>query len=259
MPRNCPDCGNADLHAVGHGTQRIEETLQALLPTARIARIDRDSTRRKLSAQAAFDAVHAGEVDVLVGTQMVAKGHDFRRVSLVAVLNCDAQLVAPDFRAPERLFATLLQVAGRAGRSGLESRVLVQTRYPDHPLLAAVARHDFAAFARQQLAERRAAGLPPFVHQALLTAEARTMSAALDLLGQARRLAIEQPWLRLYDAVPMPLAKLAGVHRAQLLVESPQRTRLQAWLRDWLPQVRDLAHAARPRVRWQIEVDPQQI
>jgi primosomal protein N' (replication factor Y) len=259
VPRACPDCGNADLSAVGHGTQRIEETLRALLPDARIARIDRDSTRRKLSAQAAFDAVHAGEVDVLVGTQMVAKGHDFRRVSLVAVLNCDAQLVAPDFRAPERLFATLLQVAGRAGRAGIASRVLVQTRYPEHPLLAAAACQDFAAFARQQLAERRASALPPFVHQALLTAEARTMAAALAVLGQARGLAVEQAWLRIYDAVPMPLAKLAGVHRAQLLVESPQRTRLQAWLRDWLPQVRQLAQAARPRVRCQIEVDPQQI
>jgi len=161
VPRACPECGNLDLQAVGHGTQRIEETLHELLPGARVARIDRDSTRRKRAAEQAFDAVHAGDVDVLVGTQMVAKGHDFRRVSLVVVLNCDAQLVAPDFRAPERLFATLLQVAGRAGRAGLASQVLVQTRYPGHPLLAALARRDFAAFAQRQLAERRAARLPP--------------------------------------------------------------------------------------------------
>jgi primosomal protein N' (replication factor Y) len=259
VPRACPDCGNTDLHSVGHGTQRIEETLRELLPSARVARIDRDSTRRKQSAQAAFGAVHAGDVDVLVGTQMVAKGHDFRRVSLVVVLNCDAQLVAPDFRAPERLFATLLQVAGRAGRAGLASEVLIQTRYPDHPLLAAVAKHDFAAFARQQLAERKAAGLPPFVHQALLTAEARTLPAALAFLGAARARATADPAIRLYDPVPMPLAKLAGVHRAQLLVESPQRVRLQGWLRVWLEQVRTLAQASRPRVRWQVEVDPQQI
>jgi primosomal protein N' (replication factor Y) len=259
VPRACPDCGNSDLSAVGHGTQRIEETLHALLPDARIARIDRDSTRRKQSAQAAFDAVHAGDVDVLVGTQMVAKGHDFRRMSLVIVLNCDAQLVAPDFRAPERLFATLLQVAGRAGRAGLASEVLIQTRYPEHPLLAAVARHDFAAFARQQLAERRAAGLPPFVHQALLTAQAHTLPAALTFLAQARAFAADAAPIRVYDPVPMPLAKLGGVHRAQLLVESPQRARLQAWLRGWLAQVRDAAQQMRPRVRWQIEVDPQQI
>lgn len=259
VPRACPTCGNTDLDAVGQGTQRIEEALQSLLPGARVARIDRDSTRRKLAAQAAFDAVHAGDVDVLVGTQMVSKGHDFRRVSLVAVLNVDSQLIAPDFRAPERLFATLLQVAGRAGRAGLASRVLVQTRYPDHALLAAVARHDFAAFARRQLAERRSAALPPFVHQALLTAEGRTLEAPLAFLAQSRDLAGEPDRITVYDPVPMPLAKLAGMHRAQLLIESAQRSRLQASLRDWLPQVRALAQGFKPRVRWQIEVDPQQI
>ncbi|MCU0940769.1 MAG: primosomal protein N', partial [Burkholderiaceae bacterium] len=142
---------------------------------------------------------------------------------------------------------------------GLASQVLVQTRYPEHPLLAAVARHDFAAFARQQLAERKAAGLPPFVHHALLTAEARTLAAALEFLGRARVCLTAAPGLHLYDAVPMPLVKLAGVHRAQLLVESAQRARLQAWLRDWLAAVRRLAQDTRPRVRWQIEVDPQQI
>jgi len=259
VPRACPTCGNTDLEAVGQGTQRIEEALQALLPSARVARIDRDSTRRKFAAQAAFDAVHAGDVDVLVGTQMVSKGHDFRRVSLVAVLNVDAQLIAPDFRAPERLFATLLQVAGRAGRAGLASRVLVQTRYPDHALLAAVARHDFAAFARRQLAERRSAALPPFVHQALLTAEGRTLEAPLAFLAQARSLAGEPESITVYDPVPMPLVKLAGMHRAQLLIESSQRSRLQASLRAWLPQVRALGQSFKPRVRWQIEVDPQQI
>ena len=259
VPRACPDCGNTDLNAVGHGTQRIEEMLRALLPQARIARIDRDSTRRKQAAQTAFEAVHAGAVDVLVGTQMIAKGHDFRRVSLVAVLNCDAQLVAPDFRAPERLFATLLQVAGRAGRAGLASRVMVQTKYPQHPLLAAVGRHDFAAFARQQLEERRSARLPPFMHQALLTAEAGTLDAALDFLARARILGGEADGLQRYDPVPMPLAKLADVHRAQLLVESDRRSSLQGWLRTWLAEVRALAQTVRPRVRWQIEVDPQQI
>ena len=259
VPRACPECGNPELQAVGHGTQRVEETLRLLLPQARVARIDRDSTRRRHAAEQAFEAVHAGEVDVLVGTQMVAKGHDFRRMSLVVVLNCDAQLIAADFRAPERLFATLLQVAGRAGRAGLPSRVLVQTRYPDHPLLAAVARHDYAAFARRQLAERKAAGLPPFVHQALLTAEARELQTALAFLAAARARAPAAPGLQVYDAVPMPLVKLAGVHRAQLLVESRQRAQLHRALRDWLAQVRALGQSSRPRVRWQIEVDPQQI
>ncbi len=259
VPRACPECGNPELHAVGHGTQRVEETLRLLLPQARVARIDRDSTRRRHAAELAFEAVHAGEVDVLVGTQMVAKGHDFRRISLVVVLNCDAQLIAADFRAPERLFATLLQVAGRAGRAGLPSRVLVQTRYPDHPLLAAVARHDYAAFARRQLAERKAAGLPPFVHQALLTAEARELQAALAFLAAVRACAPVLPGLQVYDAVPMPLAKLAGVYRAQLLVESRQRAQLHRGLRQWLEHVRALGPTSRPRVRWQIEVDPQRI
>jgi len=146
VPSACPTCGNVDLRAVGQGTQRIEETLGTLLPGARIARLDRDSTRRKDAARDALEAMHAGAVDVLVGTQMIAKGHDFQRVSLVVVLNADAQLVAADFRAPERLFATLLQVAGRAGRAGHASRVLVQTRYPAHPLLQALARADYAGF-----------------------------------------------------------------------------------------------------------------
>jgi len=259
VPSACPTCGNVDLRAVGQGTQRIEETLGTLLPGARIARLDRDSTRRKDAARDALEAMHAGAVDVLVGTQMIAKGHDFQRVSLVVVLNADAQLVAADFRAPERLFATLLQVAGRAGRAGHASRVLVQTRYPAHPLLQALARADYAGFAHQQLAERQAARLPPFVHQALLTAEARAMAPALALLSAAQEAGAAGRGVRLYDAVPMPLERLAGLHRAQLLVEAPRRADLQAFLSDWLPAVAMLARARRPQVRWQIEVDPQQI
>jgi primosomal protein N' (replication factor Y) len=259
VPSACPTCGNVDLRAVGQGTQRIEETLGTLLPGARIARLDRDSTRRKDAARDALEAMHAGAVDVLVGTQMIAKGHDFQRVSLVVVLNADAQLVAADFRAPERLFATLLQVAGRAGRAGHASRVLVQTRYPAHPLLQALARADYAGFAHQQLAERQAARLPPFVHQALLTAEARAMAPALALLSAAREAGAAGRGVRLYDAVPMPLERLAGLYRAQLLVEAPRRADLQAFLSDWLPAVAMLARARRPQVRWQIEVDPQQI
>jgi primosomal protein N' (replication factor Y) len=258
LPRACPTCGNQDLAAVGHGTQRVEETLQMLEPAARILRIDRDSTRRKGTAAQAFEAVHAGDVDILVGTQMISKGHDFRRVSLVVVLNADAQLVSHDFRAPERLFSTLVQVAGRAGRSGLASRVLVQTRYPRHPLFAALARYDFEGFATDQLAERRAARLPPFVGQALLTAQARSMDSALSFLAAARALPAADG-LRRFDPVPMPLARLAGVHRAQLLAEADTRAELQAGVSRWLHEVRDLASRTRPRPRWQIEVDPAEI
>ncbi|MDH4114325.1 MAG: primosomal protein N' [Burkholderiaceae bacterium] len=255
VPAACPTCGNQALQGVGHGTQRIEERLRELMPTARVMRIDRDSTRRRHAAEQAFDAVHAGDVDVLVGTQMIAKGHDFQRVALVVVLSPDGQLASHDFRAPERLFSTLVQVAGRAGRGGHASRVLLQTRFPSHPLFAALARHDYAAFADAQLAERRAAGMPPYTHQALLTAEARTMEAALAFLGDARERAPEVESIRMFDPVPMALQKLAGVERAQLLVEADRRAPLQAFLRSWLAELR----SRRARVRWQIEVDPQEI
>ena len=260
MPRACPTCGNQNLEAVGQGTQRLEETLAVALPAARILRIDRDSTRRRGAADAALAAVHAGETDVLVGTQMIAKGHDFQRVSLVGIVNADAQLVSHDFRAPERLFATVVQVAGRAGRSGLPSRVLVQTRFPEHPLFAALRRFDYEGFARSQLAERRAAGMPPFIPQALLTAQARTLETALAFLGQARALGQTMAAAAtLYDPVPMPLARLAGVFRAQMLIEAPRRGLLQAFLREWLQRLREGRSPPGSRVQWQIEVDPQEI
>ncbi|HTT09552.1 MAG TPA: primosomal protein N' [Burkholderiaceae bacterium] len=260
VPSACPTCGNPGLAAVGHGTQRVEEALHELLPAARIERIDRDTTQRRNAVREALAAVHSGAVDLLVGTQMIAKGHDFRRVALVAILNADAQLVAQDFRAPERLFAVLMQVAGRAGRAGQASRVLVQTRFPGHPLFAALARLDYRAFAERELAERASARMPPFVSQALLRAEARSLSAALDFLraaAQAGTKTAGDAAIALYDAVPMPLAKLAGVHRAQLLVESPSRQALQRWLPRWLNDVREMQFAR--RVRWQVEVDPQEI
>jgi primosomal protein N' (replication factor Y) len=192
---------------------------------------------------------------------MIAKGHDFQRVALVGVLNADAQLKSPDFRASERLFATLMQVAGRAGRaSGRGSRVWVQTRYPDHPLLAAYARQDYERFATALLAERRAASMPPFVFQALLTAEAREMDTALDFLAQARDLAGAMAMaVRVFEPVPMPVAKVGGVHRAQLLVEADRRRDLQDFLRQWLRAARIAAKQFRPRVRMRIEVDPQEI
>jgi len=260
VPRACPTCGNPALQAVGQGTQRIEEALAGALPQARILRIDRDSTRRRGAADAALAAVHAGDTDVLVGTQMIAKGHDFRRVTLVGIVNADAQLVSHDFRAPERLFSTIVQVAGRAGRSGLASRLLVQTRFPQHPLFAALRRFDYEGFARSQLAERRAAGMPPFRPQALLTAQARTLEAALGFLAHARALGRGLAAdAALYDPVPMPLARLAGVFRAQMLAEAPRRSQLQVFLRDWLARLRAAEPPPGPRVRWQIEVDPQEI
>jgi len=257
VPRMCPTCGNQDLKPVGQGTQRIEEAVRQAWPAARIGRLDRDSARQTQAAQRMLQQVHEGELDVLVGTQMIAKGHDFRRVSAVCVLNADAQLVAADFRAPERLFALLMQVAGRAGRAGQAAQVLVQTRFPGHPLFHALARGDYEQFARDQLAERRTARMPPFTHQALLTAATEALPDALHFLAACRRagLAIEHSRsVVLYDPVPMPLARLASEMRAQLLVEATRRAPLHQFLEEWLSEIR--AIKAPRTLRWHIDVDP---
>ena len=255
MPRACPDCGNVDLSAVGRGTQRLEEGLRELFPQARVARVDRDVARRRNAARDVIEAAHAGEVDLLVGTQMLAKGHDFRRLTLVVVVDADGGLYSSDFRAPERLFAVLMQVAGRAGRSGARSEVIVQTRFPGHPIFAALARHDYAVFADAQLAERQQAQLPPFVFQALLRAQSATLDAAIGFLAQARALAQPPEDVLVFDPVPMPMMRLAGQERAQLLVESASRRALHAFVDDWLGRLGTI----RPQVQWQLEIDPLEI
>jgi len=260
VPRACPTCGNQDLRPVGQGTQRVEEALRQGWPTARVGRLDRDSARRADAAQETLARVHAGELDLLVGTQMIAKGHDFRGVSLVCVLNADAQLIASDFRAPERLFALLMQVAGRAGRAGQPARVLVQTRFPEHPLYRALAHGDYGEFAQEQLAERRAAKMPPFTHQALLSATAKDLPDALQFLATCRRAGLDlcdDGSIALYDPVPMPLARLASEMRAQLLVEATRRAPLHAFLESWLALVRTIK--APRSLRWHIDVDPMAI
>ncbi|AKC72099.1 primosomal protein N' [Pandoraea oxalativorans] len=262
IPHACPDCGNLDLAPLGRGTQRIEEALAEHFPDARLARIDADSTRRKGSAQALFAQVHAGEVDILIGTQMVAKGHDFRNVTLVGVVNADSALFSHDFRAAERLFAQLMQVAGRAGRAARADGpgdVLIQTRYASHPLFASLMRHDYAGFAAQQLEERRVALLPPYTHQALLRAEARKLDDAMAFLKQAREIAgtpaLNDPRISLWDPVPMTMVRIAGTDRAQLVVESPHRGALQRFLTHWMSELR----ALKAPVRWHLEVDPLEI
>lgn len=262
VPRACPDCGNPDIAPVGRGTERLEEQIAALLPGARIGRIDADTTRAKGALQARLAAVHAGEVDVLVGTQMVAKGHDFRRMTLVAVVNPDGALFASDFRAPERLFALLMQAGGRAGRDAAQAaagQMWIQTWHPAHPLFAALARHDFSAFAAGQLAERRALGLPPFVHLALLRAEAKSAAVAKAFLDAAAALPAP-PAITRYAPVPTSVARVAGVERMQLLVESASRAALQQWLAGWLPQLHALRAADRAAykglLRWAVDVDP---
>ena len=270
VPRACPDCGNLDIAPMGRGTERLEEQLADLLKRAdgtpaRIARIDADSTRAKGSLEAQLGAVHAGDVDVLVGTQMITKGHDFRRITLVAAVNPDTSLFSSDFRAPERLFALLMQAGGRAGRDAAQaarSEMWVQTWHPQHPLYAALRRHDFEAFASAQLGERRMAALPPFAHLALLRAEARTAEAARGFLQSAVNIAqpeAEAAGITLYHPVPTPIARVADVERMQLLVESSSRQAMQHFLAQWLPRL----HGARQALtgderilRWAVDVDP---
>ena len=255
VPQSCPTCGNVDIQPLGRGTQRVEEHLHTLFPDARILRIDADSTRRKGSAQEAFDSVHRGDVDILLGTQMVAKGHDFQRLTLVGVINPDTALFSQDYRASERLFAQLMQVAGRAGRAASElgsvSEVLVQTRYPQHPLYRALMNQDYTGFAASVLEERQSAGLPPFVFQALLRAEAKTLDKALEFLTTAKTL-LEHEGIIINDPVPMTITRVAGVERAQLLLESSSRAVLQAFLKPWMQALRE----SKSRLRWSLEVDP---
>ncbi|MCW5655800.1 primosomal protein N' [Hydrogenophaga sp.] len=276
VPRACPECGNLDIAPVGRGTEQVEEQLAGLLADvrrsdgapARVARMDADSTRQKGSLQAQLATMHSGEVDVLVGTQMIAKGHDFRRITLVASVNADAALFASDYRAPERLFALLMQAGGRAGRDaafvssqGTASEMWVQTWHPQHPLFDSLRRHDYPAFAETELAERHRAGMPPFGHQALLRADARTQQAAQAYLSGAAEAAAalaQAQEVTLYPAVPLTIQRVANVERAQLLVEAASRVALQRFLAAWQPallECRGLPEA-RGLIRFAVDVDP---
>ncbi|MBK6868161.1 MAG: primosomal protein N' [Burkholderiales bacterium] len=280
VPRACPDCGNLDIGTIGRGTEQLEERLAELLAgvlrpdgaPVRIARIDADATRGKGQLEASLAQVHAGAVDVLVGTQMIAKGHDFRRVTLVAAIQPDAALFSSDFRAAERLFALLMQAAGRAGRdatSGGDSEMWVQTQHPQHPLYVALKAHDYPGFAAQQLAERAQAGLPPYSHLALLRAEGRSQQLAQDFLSALARaaqdafardpaLAPALAQVRWYPPVPLAVQRVAGVERAQMLLESPSRGALQRVLAACQPLLHRLRAdpAHRGLLRWAIDVDP---
>jgi primosomal protein N' (replication factor Y) (superfamily II helicase) len=276
VPRACPDCGNLDIAPVGRGTEQLEEQIAHLLvgvkrpdgEPPRVARMDADSTRLKGSLETQLAALHSGEVDVLVGTQMIAKGHDFRRITLVAGLNADSALFASDYRAPERLFALLMQAAGRAGRDaafmgsqGCASEMWVQTWYPQHPLFTSLKIHDFPAFAKEQLEEREAAGMPPYGAQALLRADAKTQAAAQSFLNIAADQALGLPHrdtVFLYPAVPLTIQRVANVERAQMLIECPSRGDLQRFLAAWQPVLQACRSApeARGLVRWAIDVDP---
>jgi primosomal protein N' (replication factor Y) len=251
---SCPDCGNVDLRPLGHGTQRIEAVLRGALPQARVLRVDRDSTGGRNAWSDMRESIERQEVDILVGTQLMAKGHDFPGLSLVCVLDADRSLYSTDFRASERLFAQLMQVSGRAGRGTAAGHVLVQTEFPEHPLYHSLRDHDFTGYAASLLDERRSAGFPPFVHQAVLRAEATLAERVFEFLqgaaAAARDIAGE---VLVFDPAPSLMHRLKGQERGQLLVQSDSRPRLHHFLDRWLALLRT---GRSSDIRWTVDVDP---
>ena len=257
IPYKCPDCGNQDLTAVGHGTQRIEETLRAFLPKAAVVRVDRDSTAHKNDWADLYRRIADNEIDILVGTQMLAKGHDFARLNLVIVLNADGSLYSADFRAPERLFAELMQVSGRAGRADKPGKVLIQTQLPEHPVFAAVKAQDYAVFAENELNERQMFAMPPFGFQTAVRADAPRVADAMEFLNAAKEtLAPLLPEsVSQFGAAPMLMMRLAERERAQIFLESTSRQDLHRAVSLWvqvLQQNRD------GKIRWSVDVDVQE-
>lgn len=257
IPYKCPDCGNQDLTAVGHGTQRVEETLRAFLPKAAVVRVDRDSTAHKNDWADLYRRIANDKIDILVGTQMLAKGHDFARLNLVIVLNADGSLYSADFRAPERLFAELMQVSGRAGRADKPGKVLIQTQLPEHPVFAAVKVQDYAVFAENELNERQMFAMPPFGFQTAVRADAPRVADAMEFLNAAKEtLAPLLPEsVSQFGAAPMLMVRLAERERAQIFLESTSRQDLHRAVSLWvqvLQQNRD------GKIRWSVDVDVQE-
>ena len=259
IPAQCPSCGNADIRPVGQATQRLEQTLQSLLPSARIARVDRDSMRSKNALTDVLTSVHAGEVDILVGTQMLAKGHDFPNLTLVGVLDTDSALYSPDFRASEKLFAQLMQVAGRAGRADKAGEVLIQTAFPQHALFDALRSQDYVRFADDLLIERQTMQFPPANYFALLRAESNKFSEVEKFLllarNAARNLTLNfNSEVMVYDIIRPQLERLKNMERGQLLLQANSRAALQRLLKIWIPEMKDFLLAN--KVRWSVDVDP---
>lgn len=255
IPHQCPNCGDADLHPTGHGTQRLEQTLAQLLPQARIARVDRDSISRKHALVEILDRVHRQEIDILVGTQMLAKGHDFPNLTLVGVIDTDSALHSPDFRASERLFAQLMQVAGRAGRADKAGQVIIQTAFPEHALFNALRAQDYESYANVLLEERQQMQFPPYVFTALLRAEANDYSLVQQFLqlafAQARSLSDE---VLVYDPVRPQMERLKGMERGYVLMQARQRPALHRLLKQLVSQMR--GHKLAAKVRWAVDVNP---
>jgi len=257
LPNACPDCSGNQLIDVGHGTERLEETLAELLPEAKILRIDRDSTRRKGSMQKMLNDIHTGDADILIGTQMLAKGHHFPNVTLVGIVDADRGLFSIDYRASERLAQILMQVSGRAGRDGTPGTVIVQTHYPEHPLLSMLALHDYAQFTDLLLEERQQTQLPPFSFQVLIRAESSQQSIAIKFLNIAktRLQTAAQGKLEIYGPVSAPMEKRAGRYRLQLIIQAGNRQTIKKFLTPWIESLDQLPEAR--KVRWSVDVDPQ--
>ncbi len=254
LPTSCPKCGSYELQPVGRGTQRAEEELEVKWPEAKIMRLDQDSARRRGSASRMLEAVHSGEVDILIGTQIVAKGHDFKKVSLVVVLNTDPQLLSFDYRARERLFSVLMQVAGRAGRSGEQGEVLIQTKYPKDSLFRYLKDNDFEGFAQEELKARKTASMTPYSAQALMISEGKDIREVLDFLSQVKKigLSVQTRSVRFYDPVPQTVQKVMDIERAQLLIEADNKMELQRFLAVFTSEIENRQF----KNVWHIDVDP---
>lgn len=267
VPMHCPECGNADLKTLGQGTQKIEDGIDEMWSGARVLRVDTDSIKGAKAAEALFQEIHEGNVDIVVGTQMIAKGHDYQNIGLVGVLDADSRLFSQDFRAAERLFAQLVQVAGRAGRSGKDGQaggdIYIETQYPESAIFQYLLRHDVDGFLSHISSERQEAGLPPFSYQALVHAEARSLDKAIQFLGvlkgHLKSEALISKGLRVYDPVPKAVMRVAGIERAQLLIEAESRKQLQEVLEAVDQHLRKNSQgriSKNTRVRWLIERDP---
>jgi primosomal protein N' (replication factor Y) len=267
IPEHCPDCGNVDLKVLGQGTQKVEDAIEEMWPSARVLRVDTDSSKKSKGAESLFQEIHAGNVDLVVGTQMIAKGHDYQNIGLVAVLDADSRLFSQDFRAPERLFAQLVQVAGRAGRSDAQGQdggdIYIETQYPEAPVFQFLLRHDVDGFLAYTANERDDAKLPPFTYHGMIHAEAKTIEKAIQFLnalkGRLRARGLIPQGLKVYDPVPKAMMRVAGTERAQLVIESGDRKQLQEILEAIDLDLRSQSQGRISKgesVRWLIERDP---
>jgi primosomal protein N' (replication factor Y) len=267
IPQFCPDCGNADLKTLGHGTQKLEDAIEEMWPQARVLRVDTDASRKSKGAEVLFQEIHDGKVDIVVGTQMIAKGHDYQNIGLVAVLDADSRLYSADFRAAERLFAQLVQVAGRAGRSGISGEtggdIYIETQYPESPVFQYLLRHDVDGFLAFTASEREEAKLPPYSYQALIHAEGKSLDKAIQFLhelkARMKSRGMITKGLKVYDPVPKPVMRVAGSERAQLLIESGNRKLLQETLEIIDQELRQDSTgriSKTSRIRWLVERDP---